>query len=257
MQDGAGTTLQGKLAGKVALVTGASRGIGAGIAQRLARDGATVIVNYARNRAKAEAVVADISAEGGKAFLAGADITDLMAQETMFAEISDKVGEIDILVNNAGKGSDGFPNLDQVTPDAYDAVFALNTRAVFFTIQRAARIMRDGGRIVTISSMASRIRHVGLSTYAASKAAADAFTRILAMELAPRNITINSVQSGIVGTDILAGMDPERKRQLIAMIPLGRIGRIGDIADVVAFLASDDSRWISGHELPVSGGRYV
>ena len=164
---------------------------------------------------------------------------------------------LDILVNNAGRGSAGFPGFVDITPEAYDAVFALNTRGLLFVTQQAVKMMRDGGRIITISSMAAKIRMPGLATYSASKAAADAFTRILAMELAPRRITINSINSGIVETDMTAGIDAERKAQLISMIPLGRIGQVNDIADVAGFLASDDSRWITGLEIPASGGRYI
>jgi 3-oxoacyl-[acyl-carrier protein] reductase len=245
------------LADKVALVTGGGRGIGAEIARRLARDGASLIVNYASNRTRAEGVVATILAAGGQAAAIEADITDIVAIERMFDEIKERWGRVDILVNNAGRGSHGFPTHDRITPEDYDAVFALNARAAFFVTQNATGMMPDGGRIISISSMASRIRQAGLSTYSASKAALDAFTRVLAMELAPRGITINSVQSGIVETEMIAQMDPERRAQLIAMIPMGRIGHTNDIADVVAFLASDESRWITGHEIPVSGGRYI
>jgi 3-oxoacyl-[acyl-carrier protein] reductase len=133
----------------------------------------------------------------------------------------------------------------------------LNVRATFFVTQHAVAMMRDGGRVITISSMAGRIRQSGLSVYSASKAGVDALTRIWATELAPRQITVNSIQSGIVDTDIIRAMPAERREALVAMIPMGRIGQVGDIADVAAFLASDDSRWVSGAEIPASGGRYI
>jgi 3-oxoacyl-[acyl-carrier protein] reductase len=174
----------------------------------------------------------------------------------MFAELQGRIDALDILVNNAGRGSGGFPTLEQITPADYDSTFALNARAVFFVTQQAVKLMRDGGRVITISSMAPHVRYAGLGTYAASKAAADSFTRTWATELASRQITVNSVNSGIVETEMVAQMDPSRKAELIAKIPLGRIGQTRDIADVVAFLASDESRWISGAEIPVSGGRY-
>jgi len=247
----------GRLDGKTALVTGASRGIGAAIAKKLAGEGARVVVNYAQSKDRAEAVVSEIEAAGGQALLAPADVTDLSQIDAMFAGLKGRIDGLDILVNNAGRGSGGFPHLDQVTPETFDATFNLNTRGLFFVTQGAVRMMRDNGRIIIISSMAARIRMPGLSIYAASKAAADAFTRNLSMELAPRGITINSMNVGTVETEMTSRMEPDTLKRLVAMIPMGRIGQTRDVADVAVFLASEESRWLTGEELAVAGGRYI
>jgi len=247
----------GKLDGKTALVTGASRGIGAMIAKTLAREGARVVINYAQSRDRAEQVAAEIEAAGGQALLAAADVTDLAQIDGMFADLKGRIDGLDILVNNAGRGSGGFPHLDQVTAENYDATFNLNTRGLFFVTQGAVRMMRDNGRIIIISSMAARIRMPGLSIYAASKAAADAFTRNLSMELAPRGITINSMNVGTVETEMTSRIEPDTLKRLVGMIPMGRIGQTRDVADVAVFLASEESRWLTGEELAVAGGRYI
>ena len=239
----------GDLSGKTALVTGAGRGIGAGIARRLARDGAQVICNYSRAAAEAEALAAEI---GGGAFAVKADITDLAQIEAMFTEIDRRVGHLDILVNNAGRG--GSAPLAETTPEMFDAIFGLNTRGTFFVTKAASALLRDGGRIINISSTTTRVRMSGLATYAASKSAVEAFTRNWAAEFAPRKITVNSVVPGIVDTDLIAYMSAERKARSVATVPLGRMGRPEDIADVVAFLASDDARWVTSHEIVASGG---
>ena len=248
----------GKLDGKTALVTGSSRGIGAVIAKTFAREGARVIVNYAASKDRAEQVAAEIEAAGGQALLAPGDVTDLSQIDAMFAGIKRQVDRIDILVNNAGRGGpQGFPDLDKLTSEAYDQVFNLNVRGLLFVTQGAVRLMPDNGRIVMVSSMAARIRMPGLAIYAASKAAVDAFTRNLAMELAPRGITINSMNVGTVETELTGRMEPETLKRLVSMIPMGRIGQPRDIADVATFLASEESRWITGECIAVAGGRYI
>ena len=248
----------GKLDGKTALVTGSSRGIGAVIAKTFAREGARVIVNYAASKDRAEQVAAEIEAAGGQALLAPGDVTDLSQIDAMFAGIKRQVDRIDILVNNAGRGGpQGFPDLDKLTSEAYDQVFNLNVRGLLFVTQGAVRLMPDNGRIIMVSSMAARIRMPGLAIYAASKAAVDAFTRNLAMELAPRGITINSMNVGTVETELTGRMEPETLKRLVSMIPMGRIGQPRDIADVATFLASEESRWVTGECIAVAGGRYI
>jgi 3-oxoacyl-[acyl-carrier protein] reductase len=244
----------GKLAGKTALVTGAGRGIGRGIARRLAADGAHVAVNYSRAAAAAESLVDEIKAAGGNAFAVKADITSLDAISGMFAELAERFGKLNILVNNAGLGSAGLPSLADTTEEAFDALFALNAKAVFFVTQAAARMLADGGRIINISSTSTRARYPGLSAYAGSKIAVEAYTRVWAMELAKRQITVNSVLPGIVDTDLISHMSEDRKQRSVQSVPLGRIGKPEDIADVVAFLASDDARWVTGQEIVASGG---
>jgi 3-oxoacyl-[acyl-carrier protein] reductase len=242
----------GRLDGKTALVTGAGRGIGRGIAKRLAADGARVVVHYSASQAAAEALAREIEADGGSALTAGGDLTDTAAIEAMFAALAPRIGRLDILVNNAGR-SGGTPLAD-ATPETFDAIFAINTRGLFFVTQAAVALMADGGRVINISSNAANLRLTGLAAYAASKAAVDAFTRCWSAELAPRRINVNSLQSGIVETDMIRGMAPEFRAARIASIPLGRMGQVEDIADVTAFLASDDARWITGQSIAVTGG---
>ncbi len=238
-------------------MTGGSRGIGRGITERFARDGARVAFTYVANAAAANDVVQTIERGGGSALAIRADGSKLESIEALFEELRGRFETLDILVNNAGCGSDGFPSLLEMTPERYDACFDLNARGLYFTTQYAVRMMREGGRIISISSMASRIRQAGLSAYTGSKAAADAFTRCLATELAPLGITINTVNCGIVDTDMVAHIQGEARDHLLSLIPMGRIGQTEDIVDVVAFLASEASRWITGEEIAASGGEYT
>jgi 3-oxoacyl-[acyl-carrier protein] reductase len=247
----------GRLEGKIALITGSSRGIGATIAKTFAREGAHVIVNYAASKERAEEVVREIESGGGKAFLARGDVTDIREIGAMFEKIYSMVDRIDILVNNAGRGSSGFPDLDRLTPEGFDQVFNLNVRGLLFVTQGAVRMMPGSGRVIMVSSMAARIRMAGLSVYAASKAAVDAFTRNLAMELAPRGISVNSMNVGTVETELTAHIEPDALKRLVSMIPMGRIGQPADVADVALFLASEESRWITGECIAVAGGRYI
>lgn len=243
------------LTGKVALVTGAGRGIGRAIASRLARDGATVIINYARSADQANAAAQEIRDAGGQASTIAADLTDIAQIEAMFATLAAQSVKLDILVNNAGGGSGGMPRLADLTVEDYEYTFNLNTRAVFFVTQRAVEIMNDGGRVVTLSSSSTTTRQPGLSSYAGSKAAVEAFARIWATELAPRRITVNCILPGIVNTDLIRdNIPPELAKRYGAAVPLGRLGEPEDIADVVAFLAGDDARWITGQNVTVSGG---
>ena len=240
---------------RTALVTGAGRGIGAAIARRLASDGMTIAVHYSRSAREAEHLAATIVADGGTAYTVHGDLTDLDDVAGVFDQLRDHTDGLDALVNNAGCGSGGMPTVETATVEDFDNVFGLNTRGLFFTTQHAVGMMRDGGRIVNLSSMVTYARQGGLSVYAGSKAAVDAFTRIWAAELAPRRITVNSVLPGIVDTDLIRNnMPPGTLERIGAMVPLGRAGQPADIADVVAFLCSDDARWITGQEIKVNGG---
>jgi 3-oxoacyl-[acyl-carrier protein] reductase len=245
-----GSEIMARLDGKTALVTGAGRGIGRDIAKRLAEDGARVAINYSRSKAEAEDLVREIEAAGGSALVVGGDVSDLAAIAAIFDDLKSRLGHLDILVNNAGRGAAGAGALATATPEGFDAVFALNT----FVTQAAVKMMRDGGRVINISSTSTRSRTPGLSPYAASKSAVDAFTRGWSAELAPRKITVNSVLPGIVDTDLISGMTAEMKAHYVSIVPLGRIGQPRDIANVVSFLASDDSAWMTGQELLASGG---
>ncbi|MFD9704492.1 SDR family NAD(P)-dependent oxidoreductase [Lentzea sp. NPDC059081] len=251
------------LNGKVALVTGGSNGIGRAIAERLGRDGATVAITYARDEAAAKDTVAGIEADGGRAFalqveLGGSDdATRLWAafDEAGREHVPD--GKLDILVHNAAAGS--FVTLPDLTQEDFDRVFAVNVRAPFFVTQAALPRLRDGGRIIAISSLAATLATPGTIAYSASKGALDAFTLSLAKELGPRGITVNAVSPAIVLTrhhDRLKE-NPEAAAREAARVALGRLGEPADIADFVAFLASDDARWITGQVLDVTGGTEI
>ena len=247
--------MTGSLAGKVALVTGAGRGIGAELARRLAADGAEVILNYSRAREGAETVAGEIVAAGGRAWCVPGDLAELASIDAMFAAITGRTQHLDILVNNAGHGSAGQPTLGEITAQIYDEMFALNARGLFFTTKAALPLLRDGGSIVNIGSMVTRARMPGLSVYAGTKAAVEAFTRIWAAELAPRQITVNAVLPSMVMTDLIRdNMPPDRIAKVARMIPLGRVGEPADIAEMVAFLAGPGARWITGQDFVVSGG---
>lgn len=242
-----------RLAGRVAIVTGASRGIGAATARRLAEDGATVVVNYARHAEAAQQVVGQITASGGKAVAIQADIADLAQMRRLFAETQERFGRLDILVNNAGVAE--FRPLDAIDETHFDHQFALNTRGLLFAMQEAARRFETGGRIINITSGAAQAAPPGTSVYSASKAAVEAMTKSIAAELGARQITVNVVAPGTTATDMLnSAMPPEAQQAMIASTPLGRLGQPEDIADVIAFLASDDARWITGQVIGVSGG---
>lgn len=254
------------LTGKIALVTGAGRGIGRAIATRLARDGALVGVHYGRSEAAALEVVGEIRQSGGRAFALGAELGvpgdaaavfeafDAGLREEWGDEGAGVEGPLDILVNNAGASGSG--SVGQAVPEVFDRMIAVNAKAPFFLVQSALPRMRDGGRIVNVSSLASRRAFPESLAYAMSKGALDTMTLALAKELGPRGITVNTVGPGFVETDMNARRrtTPEARAALAARSVFDRIGRPSDVADVVAFLASDDSRWITGQYLDVSGG---
>jgi len=244
-----------KHTGKVALVTGASKGIGAAIAEELAHDGASVIVNYASSAPGAQAVVDKINSAGGKAKAARADVSKPSeARQLVDASVSE-FGRIDILVNNAAVYE--FLPLEQITEQHFDRMFDLNVRGLVFTTQAAAAAMGDhGGSIINIGSMASLGAPAGGSVYSASKAALDAITRSLAAELGPRKILVNAVLPGPVeteGAQALSNWD-QFKAYMVPRTPLGRVGQPREIATVVSFLASDEAGWITGQIIPVAGG---
>ena len=238
---------------KVALVTGASRGIGAAIAARLAADGAKVVVNYARSEAAANDVVDAITKRGGDAIAVKGDIADLDQLAGLVDAALKRYGRLDILVNNAACSE--RRTLDEIDRDHFARHFTLNVRGLLFLTQAAARHMTSGGRIINITSGIVRARVAGSAVYAASKAAVEAFTRCLAAELGPRGITINSLAPGPTESDMLRESVPEPvQKLLVGQTPLGRLGTPHDIADAVAFLASDDSRWITGEVIGANGG---
>ncbi|NUW46858.1 SDR family oxidoreductase [Nonomuraea rhodomycinica] len=243
------------LHGKTALVTGASRGIGRAIAQRLARDGARVAVHYGSNEHAAKDTVAAIQAAGGQAFCLQAELGAPGDAERLWAAFDAHADELDILVNNAGILNDE-PGIEHVTRQQYERIFAINATAPFFITQLALPRLRDGGRIVNISTMLTRGSAMPQSiSYAMSKGALDVLTSTLAKQLGPRAITVNTVAPGVIDTDMHQGrLVGDALAWLSSLSPLGRVGTPEDVADAVAFLASDDSRWVTGHWLDASGG---
>lgn len=250
-----------KLEDKVALVTGASRGIGRVIATRLAQEGALVAVHYGARRDAADEVVAEITAAGGTAFALGqplgvaGDVDGLFAQ--LDAALQERTGstKLDILVNNAAIAAQAF--MDDTTPEAFDELFAVNTRAPFFITREAARRMTAGGRIITIGTGATKTALPNILAYSMTKAAIDVMSMTLAKELAPRGITVNVVMPGIVDTDMNAGWlrgDDEARAGAESMSPFGRLGEPEDVAGVVAFAASDDARFVTGQLIDATGG---
>ncbi|MBR2691923.1 MAG: SDR family oxidoreductase [Aquamicrobium sp.] len=238
---------------RVAIVTGASRGIGAAMAQRLAQDGFAVVVNYARGREEAEQVVAAIEAQGGHAVAVQADIGETSGAATLFDTAEQAFGGVDVLVNNAGTMKLGA--LADVADADFDRQVALNLGGVFRGMREAARRLRDGGRIISFSSSVVGLYQPGYGVYAATKAAVEAMTHILAKELGPRGITVNAVAPGPVETRFfLEGKSDEQVRAIKAMNPLKRLGQPEDIAGVVAFLASPEGGWVNGQVIRANGG---
>ncbi|MEU1289221.1 SDR family oxidoreductase [Kitasatospora sp. NPDC005856] len=245
------------LAGRTALVTGASRGLGRAIAIRLASDGALVAVHYGGNEAAAKQTVAEIEQAGGQAFTIGARLGTDGDLDRLFAGLETGLAgqPLDILVNNAGVFTGAF---ETTTPEEFDQAFAVNVRALFFLTQRALPLLRDGGRIINMSSGVTRLA-IPQTVYQMTKAAVDVLGRSLAQLLGPRGITVNTVQPGVTDTDMNAWLrdNPEATRAIEGITALGRLGRPADIADVVAFLASDDARWVTGHAIEATGGFFL
>ncbi len=245
-----------KLHGKVALVTGASRGIGRAIALRLAQDGASVVVNYAHNHDAARTTVDAIIEAGGQALAVQADIASRAAIRHLFDTALRHYGQLDILVANAGYAV--FKPLADISEEDFDATYAVNARGTFFCMQEALRHLADGGRIVCISTIGTLLNMPGGACYFGAKAAVEQFCRVAAREVAARNITINAVSPGFIDTDmlrsVLAEGEPDGAAQLISMTPLARLGEGRDIAAAVAFLVGPDAAWMTRQNLAVDGG---
>ncbi|MBV9451713.1 MAG: SDR family oxidoreductase [Streptosporangiaceae bacterium] len=244
----------GQLAGKGALVTGGSRGIGRAIVKRLAADGATVVFSFLRSDEAAEQVVAEVTADGGKAFAVRADQGSLDDLSRMFAEAAKHLEDgLDIVVCNA---ADGLPvAFEDVTEDVYDRYMAVNAKGPFFIIQYAGAKLRDGGRIITISTLNTRMHAPGGALYTGGKGALENFTKVAALTFGHRGITANIVSPGATDTELLRSANPgDTFKGLIALTSLKRLGQPEDIASAVAMLAGPDAAWISGQNIPVDGG---
>lgn len=237
------------LSGKVAIVTGSSRGIGRAIAERLAADGAAVVVNYVRGEQAAQEVVDAIRKRGGQAVAVRADVSQPSEVRQLFAQARGTFGTLDIVVANAGVAV--VKSIAESTEEEFDRVFNANAKGVFFTLQEAARQVREGGRIVVVSTGGTRMLMTGTGLYLGSKGAVEQFVRVLSRELGPRNITVNALSPGFTDTDLL----PDRDRAIAAgMSPFARIGEPAEVASVAAFLASDDARWVTGQNVGAGGG---
>lgn len=242
------------LTNKVAIVTGASRGIGCTIAERLAVDGASVVINYVQSRDKAQEVVAAVEAKGSQALAVQADLTQIADISRLFQETIERFGRLDILVNNASAPMVVKP-IVEVTEKEFDYVFALNAKGTFFVLQEAARHLADGGRIVSLSSAATVKSPANLAVVSGSKATVEHFSMTLAKELGVRGITVNTVLPGPTATeDFKNFFPPEAQDELARKTLLGRLGQPQDIADVVAFLVSDEARWLTGQNIRATGG---
>ena len=245
-----------KLSGKIAVVTGASKGIGAGIAKELAAQGATVVVNYASSKDGAEKVVAEIVAAGGKAVAIGGSVAVESDINALFAQVKQQFGKVDILVNNAGVYS--FAPLEAITAEEIDRIYNTNVKGLLLTTKAAgALIPAEGGSIINIGSVVSEIAPPASSIYSSTKGAVDVITRVLAKELGPKKIRVNAVNPGLTATEGthtagIAGSDFET--DAVKNTPLGRVGKPQDIASVVAFLASDEAGWVTGALLQAGGG---
>jgi 3-oxoacyl-[acyl-carrier protein] reductase len=241
----------GTLDGKVAIVTGASRGIGRAVAERLGRYGARVVVNYAQNAGKAQEVVEAVKASGSEAIAVQADIGRLNDVRHLFHTAEERFGGLDVVINNASISV--FKPHTEVSEEEFDRVFGLIARGTFFALQEAANRLRDGGRIVSISSGGTVTGGPGAGLYLGAKAAVEQFGLALAKELGPRGITVNAVLPGLTDTDGMI-MPPEAVEQAVNMTPLGRLGQPEDVADVVAFLVGEDGRWMTGQLVRAGGG---
>lgn len=244
----------GQLSGKVALVTGASRGIGRAIAQALAKQGATVLVNYNGSRERALEVVAEIENNGGQAEAAACDVADFTACGKLVEEVIAKYGHVDILVNNAGVTRDNL--ILRMTEEEYDKVLDTNLKGAFNTIRHLSRyfLKQRGGKVINISSVSGVMGNAGQSNYSASKAGLIGLTKSVARELAGKGICVNAVAPGYIATDMTDALSEKAREGLLQMIPMGKIGRPEDIAQMVVFLAGPGSDYITGQVIHVDGG---
>jgi 3-oxoacyl-[acyl-carrier protein] reductase len=246
----------GKLSGKVAVVTGASKGIGAGVALELAAQGASVVVNYASSKEGAEKVVAQITKAGGKAIAVGGSVANAEEVDKLFAEAKKAFGKIDILVNNAGVYA--FKPLELISEEDIEWMYATNVKGLLLATKAGVALFpAEGGSVINIGSVASDQTPPMSVVYSGTKGAVDAITRVLAKELGPKKIRVNAVNPGPVATEGFksAGVEgSDFEKQMVQSTPLGRIGTPEDVATVVAFLASDDARWVTGSLLQAAGG---
>jgi 3-oxoacyl-[acyl-carrier protein] reductase len=245
-----------KLKDQVAVVTGASKGIGAGIAKALAAEGASVVVNYSSSKAGADKVVADITSKGGKAIAVQGDVSKQADITRLFAETKKAYGHVDILVNNAGVYAPG--PVDSVTEESFHKHFNLNVLGLLLTTKEALKLFTDkGGSVINIGSAVSRLAPPNFSVYTGTKGAVDAITRVLAKELGPRKIRVNSINPGMIETEgVHTGgfAEGDFRKFVESQAPLGRIGQTDDISPTAVYLASSDSKYMTGEILPVSGG---
>lgn len=247
----------GELTGKIALVTGASRGIGRGIAQKLASLGATVLINYNGSREQAESLAAQITESGGHAQCIACDVSDFKACDSMVEEIIRKYGRVDILVNNAGVTRDNL--IMRMSEEDYDRVLDINLKGAFNTIRHLSRyfLKQRGGKIVNISSVSGVLGNAGQANYSASKAGLIGLTKSVARELASRGVCVNAVAPGFIDTDMTRALSEKTKEAGVAAVPMGRMGSVADIAEAVAFLVGEQSNYITGQVICVDGGMAI
>lgn len=244
-----------RLKGKVAVVTGASKGIGAAIAKSLATEGASVVVNYASSKTGADAVVAEIVAAGGKAVAVGGDVSKAGEAKGIIDAAIKNYGRLDVLVNNSGVYE--FAPLEQITEEQFHRIFNVNVLGTLLTTQAASEHLGEGASVINIGSVVTSVTPPATAVYTGTKGAVDAITGVLAKELAPRKIRVNSINPGFVvteGTHTAGIVGSEMESSMVAQTPLGRAGQVGDIASIAAFLASEDSKWLTGELISASGG---
>jgi 3-oxoacyl-[acyl-carrier protein] reductase len=244
-----------KLAGKVAVVTGASKGIGAAIAKALAAEGASVVVNYASSKAGADTVVAAITKSGGKAVAVAGDVSNAAGAQGIIDAAISHYGHLDILVNNSGVYE--FAPVEGITAGSFHKMFNVNVLGLLLTTQAAIKHLNEGASIINIGSTISRSKPAGTAVYTATKGAVDAITSVFGKEFGARKIRVNSINPGLVeteGTQTQGILGSDFEKGLVAQTPLARVGRVDDISSVAVFLASDDSKWMTGELLNASGG---
>ena len=250
-----GEGIMGELSGKVAIVTGASKGIGAAIAKSLAAEGASVVVNYASSKAGAETVVAAITKAGGKAVAVGGDVSKAAEAEGIIEAAVKNFGKLDILVNNSGVYD--FVPLENITEEHYRKIFDVNVLGLLLTTKAVAKYLGEGGSVINIGSVVTTLTPPNSAVYTATKGAVDAITGVLARELAPRKIRVNSINPGMVeteGTHTAGIIGSDFEKGAVAQTPLGRVGQVDDIASVATFLASNDAKWLTGELVKAGGG---